>query len=331
MQPNKQSTQIFGEHNPAEKHFGRYLGAPFEFFHRPADKQGPWSKRRWQRKAWVFAGILTDEFILSLAIVDAGYIGNGFIYVYERKTGLFYEERKQLPFYFQDGFRPSLKNIWQLKIGNSYWLIDPCANNKLVFVYNGSKISTEFSIQLNENGLNTIAPAQENPYHFTYKNMSLPTQGHYIIKGKRHSFSSQNAVIDFSNGYPPRQTFWNWASLIGKTSDNQTIAINLVDGFNDGMENCLWLDRTPILLEKAQFHYNRPIDNYNTEILTDGTTKLQLHFFPEGSRCENINLFLLKSKFVQAFGEFSGKVFLADNKELSIHGIGIVEEHNALW
>jgi hypothetical protein len=57
---------------------------------------------------------------------------------------------------------------------------------------------------------------------------------------------------------------------------------------------------------------------------------LQLRLEPKGSRNENINVLLMKSKFTQVYGPMSG-FFKEDDKLVNLEGFGVMEEHEALW
>ena len=45
------------------------------------------SPRRWQRKSWIFFGAYSAEISVGFAIVDAGFLGKAFCYIYHPKTG----------------------------------------------------------------------------------------------------------------------------------------------------------------------------------------------------------------------------------------------------
>ena len=284
-----------------------------------------------QRKAWIFVSIICQDFILSFAIVDAGYLGTAFTYVYDRNTNHFYEEKKDIPYAFAEEFRPSLQKSWRLEQGKQCWLVEPLTERQLALYFRGEKLSFSATLSLTDQGINVLAPAKDRPYHYTYKNQALAIEGQYKLHGKKHFFTNDCASIDFSYGYPPRDTFWNWASLLGYSKSGDAVGINLVSPFNDELENCLWFNGEVTLLGKADFAYSKPMDKYNATIAVSGRQKLKIRFFPEGARKENTDLLLLKSQFTQVFGQFVAEYSKDESKTIVIEGFGLLEEHHAFW
>ncbi|MCB1179821.1 MAG: DUF2804 domain-containing protein [Leptospiraceae bacterium] len=311
-----------------DKNFGRYKGLLSNPDTSPFEGSGIFSNRRLTRKAWVFSGIITEEYIIGFAIVDAGYIGTAFCYLWDRKNQVYLEEKSDRFFGFPESFNPSLSSDWSLEDGAKKWSFRK-KDNQYIVSFIGKKINLEYSLTETENGVSVIAPSKDRPFHFTYKNMNLKANVKLNMNGENINFEGYFGTIDFSKGFPPRETFWNWASLSGVTEDGKSFALNLVTIFNDGLENILWLDEKIIPLGKAKFHYNQPISKNNTSVTTEDEI-IEFNFFPEGERSENLNVLVLKSNFTQAFGKFEGKVNLK-NKILKIKGFGLLEEHTAVW
>lgn len=310
-----------------DRNIGRYKGLLLN----PDTKKwegGLFPARRFQRKTWIFSGLITNNFITGMAIVDAGYIGTAFCYICDRVTGKFYEEKMELPLAFPDDFDTSLQIPWAIGTDSQRWGFTPI-ENQYKFSYNGKKISLEYTVSNNSNGVSTIAPAHERPFNFTYKNMNLPAKVSLGIDGKTVGWEEKCATIDFTKGFPPRETFWNWVSFSGVTEEGESIAINLVTEFNDGLENVLWIGGRIIPLGQAVFNYQKPVSS-NTSVIYTEDGILDMKFYPEGKRSENLNLLFIKSEFIQAYGRFEGTMTL-DQKKIKISGSGLVEEHLAVW
>lgn len=311
---------------PDEKNiFGLYTGpiddtttAEWDFNRRFAPR------RRTERKAWIYLGIFSRDFYAGIAIADAGYLASAFSYVYIPAEKFFIEDKLTLPLGFNSDFGATLKDSWRL----GRYEILPTADKIVVNIRGKFDLSAAF--RLTHNGLSTIAPSTEDrPFNFTYKEMGLACEGEFIYGGQRKKFSGDYGILDYTKGYPPRRTEWNWLSMIGKTESGKSLSINLVDKFNDGIENALWLDGKPMALGSAHFHYIRPAEKSIWRILTRDNV-IEARFRPFGARSEDLSLGILKSKFVQPYGVFDGQIKIGDSVD-KFTGYGVTEDHLALW
>jgi hypothetical protein len=307
--------------------YGRYYGH-YEFQTSAIDGSGIFSQRRLSRKAWVFSGTISEEYITGFAIVDAGMAATAFCYIKNRTTGEYLEENMTKPFGFPENFSPSLSSTWSLQDGKKSWKYTK-TGDEYRFEYLGDQFSLQFTMQETGNGISTIAPSQDRPFNFTYKNMNLPTKVVFSQNGKESRWEGSIGVLDFSKGYPPREIFWNWASLVGTTDKGDSFGLNAVAHYNDGLENIYWLNGKPFPLGKAVFTYDKPISENQTRLIVEGDL-LNLQFYPEGKRSEDLNYIFFKSQFTQAFGKFKG-ILNHEGEKVTITGNGLLEEHSALW
>jgi hypothetical protein len=311
-----------------KKYLGRHIGPPIEIDTSIYDNKFLGAHRRFQRKSWVYVGFMHEDVIACMAIADAGVVGLAFAYFFDRKTKQFKEEKITHPLAFPTDFQPSLDKEWKLSSGNSVWKIYPL-NDQLKFSFVGTDFSFRGSIQNSLTGLNTIAPSYQRPFNYTYKNVALESTLELSYPEVSFSKKGFSGVIDYTFSYPQNNTFWNWACLCGQSVDGKAIGINLVSDYNNGLENCLWVDGKAYPLAQAVFIYDDPIDKNSCRLYTtDGI--LELRFIPEGSRKEDIHLIILQSQFIQPFGSFTGKVKI-DGNEFSVSGTGVLEEHYAVW
>ncbi|MBV6494576.1 MAG: hypothetical protein LDLANPLL_02609 [Turneriella sp.] len=306
------------------RHYGLYEGLIADTTTRAWDfSTRLTTRRRLERKAWIYLGFFSRDFYMGIAIVDAGYIAQAFSYVYIPAEKFFVEDKTMLPMGFASNFDATLADSWRL--GRYEILPD---NERIIVNFRGAyDLSAVFYRK--HNGLSTIAPADKRPFHFTYKEMELPCEGEFLCGDRRQKFAGAFGVLDYSKGYPARKTHWNWLSMVGKTETGKSLAVNLVDNFNEGIENALWLDGHPQSLSSAHFHFLRPADKSVWRILTRDNV-FETRFRPFGARGENLNLGLLRSNFVQPYGIFDGQIKIADVYE-KFTGYGVTEDHLAWW
>ncbi len=131
------------------------------------------------------------------------------------------------------------------------------------------------------------------------------------------------ALIDVSAGYHPRRTSWRWSAGCGLLSDGRAVTWNLVEGIHDSArqsERTLWVDGQP--REVAPVRFAAALGGVT---FADGA---RLGFHAEATRRRDDDLWLVRSRYEQPFGAFSGR--LAGGLELA-EGFGVMERHDAVW
>ncbi|MCS6984066.1 MAG: DUF2804 domain-containing protein [Leptospiraceae bacterium] len=308
--------------------FSQSIGPYYNFQLDIWDKEGfLFPRRRWERKTWIYCALLSEQFIGALAIVDAGYIATAFSYFYHFETGIFYETKATKPFGFADHFHPSLEGKWFLKEKERQWLI----SREGIFLKaqcEDRRMQLELSLDISADGINCLAPSPARPFNYTFKSLLLPCKARIKLDQRTYTYQGRQGVLDFSLGYPPRETRWNWACLVGSTA-GIPFGANIVQYHNSGLENGLWLGDEILLLSEANFSYQPPIEK-NPVFIEAPQSQLRLTFIPRAARKEKIHLLALVSDFIQPFGFFEGS-FSWKGKDYSVSGVGVVEEHRAVW
>lgn len=305
--------------------WGRYEGLIEDTDTDDWDRQ--WLRRRWQRKSWVYVGAFTDSFGIGCALVDAGYLGHAFVYVFNRETKTLFEDDIAVPFGFARKFQSGLRTEWMIGTRRKRWHLRPTDIGWLITFHN-KKNSLRMHVDQSTTGVSALAPSHRRPFHYTYKATMLSVDVELAVKGHSERFTAIG-LLDFSKGYPPRRTYWNWASGVGETKNGRRLGFNLVSEFNNGLENALWYQDRLIPLSQATFQYERKHADKEWRLrTTDGL--LALTFTPESLRQGKLNFGLFKDSFTQPFGHFTGKISLDSHEEV-FSGEGIVEQHEALW
>ncbi len=289
------------------------------------DVQGTFfKKRRTSRKAWMFFGVYSPELICGIAIADAGFVANAFTYFYSFKDNVFVQDSALVPLGFASGFDPGLNSEWKL---GKYRI--HTQNGNMNFEYTG-KYKLRIAAKNSNTGVSIVAPSKGGrPFHFTYKNVCMPVELNIEHVGKTYQVNGNYGAVDFSKGYPPRETVWNWLAFIGTTQSGKSVAVNLVKHFNNDLENILWIDGQKTPLSSAVFTMQKPFDKNNWHIATDDKL-LDCILTPSGARSENVNIVLMKSIFVQAYGKITGTVLINGMRE-TFTATGVCEDHHALW
>jgi hypothetical protein len=135
--------------------------------------------------------------------------------------------------------------------------------------------------------------------------------------GHTFELDGDDGFVDESAGYHARHTSWRWSAGLGRTADGRSVAWNLVDGVHDGVasERTVWLDGAPTEV---------PVQEFAPDLSRVG----ELEFREWSARESNRNLLVMRNRYRQPFGEFSGT--LPGGLALA-EGWGVMEEHDVLW
>jgi hypothetical protein len=158
---------------------------------------------------------------------------------------------------------------------------------------------------------------------WTRKRAGLEFAGSVVLDGVERTVVARG-IVDDSAGYHARHTEWSWSAGVGTAADGRALAWNLVSGVHDapsGSERAIWIDGVPYEPPPVAF------DLALTEARSaDGA--LALRCAHEAVRQRDDNLLLVRSRYTQPFGTFSGTlpggIGLAE-------GFGVMEHHDVFW
>jgi hypothetical protein len=239
-------------------------------------------------KAWRYVGVYGPELMVCVASVRIGPARQVFWAVWDRAAGRLYE-------------RTTLgAGAVELRYGH----------------VRVADTEIELDITLEETGgIEAICPSGDS-YAWTRKQGGIRAHGQISIDGRPRPVDSR-AVIDDTAGYYRRHTSWRWSAGVGTAADGRALAWNLVDGVNDppqDSERTLWIDGRPQEIGPVIF---------GPDLERVG----ELRFAVEATREQAQNLVLIRSRYRQPFGTFSGAIGAV---ELAT-GYGVMEEHDVSW
>lgn len=141
--------------------------------------------------------------------------------------------------------------------------------------------------------------------------------------------------LDYTNGFLPHHTAWRWAYTTGRLGDGRLFGLNLVSGFSgigdNATENAAWLDGVLVPLSPQ---VRVLVDKHDlrkpwTVRTVDGS--VHLRFEPLAIHRHGLNLGVMRSRFVQPTGLFTGHV-IVDGERVAIERMpGVVENQDVLW
>jgi Protein of unknown function (DUF2804) len=166
-------------------------------------------------------------------------------------------------------------------------------------------------------GVETICPDGAG-YAWTRKQGAVRAIGTVGLGDGRRRPVAAAAIIDDTAAYYRRHTRWRWCAGVGEAADGRAVAWNLVDGVNDpltGSERTVWVD--------GEAHEAPPVG------IDAGLERVgELEFAAEATRAHTQNLLVVRSRYRQPFGTFSGT--LPGGPALAA-GYGVMEDHDVFW
>ncbi|HVQ59721.1 MAG TPA: DUF2804 family protein [Solirubrobacterales bacterium] len=256
---------------------------------------GPMPLRRdgQNRKRWRYVGVFGEELMLCAARAEIGPLTQSFWILWDRK-GQRHDARTIL--------RPGSREV---RIDGPDLEID--------------SPDLRARLHLGECApIESICPS-DSGWGWTRKRAGMPIAGTVEVPGRRWEVEARG-VDDESAGYHQRHTSWRWSAGVGSAKDGRAVAWNLVEGVNDparNSERAIWVEDMPTEPPPSHFDGMAGIE------LPGGT----LEFASESFHVRDENFLLFGSRYHHRFGSFSGSL-----GDLALaEGLGVMEEHDAVW
>jgi hypothetical protein len=246
------------------------------------------------RKRWRYVAVFAEELMLCAARVEVGPMAQSFWVLWDREGQRQWAHTNPLP-----GSREVVLDGARCKIDGP-----------------GLRASLELGEVV---PIEATCPSGRS-LAWTRKRAGMPVEGTVEVPG--HSWQIDGRGIDDeSAGHHRRHTHWRWSAGVGESVEGRNLAWNLVKGINDppqGSERAIWIDGEPTEAPPVRFHGLDGIEQQGGK---------SLDFTPEAEHVRNDNYLLIRSRYRHRFGSFSGAL---GDLELG-RGLGVMEEHDALW
>jgi hypothetical protein len=246
------------------------------------------------RKRWRYVAAFADEAMLCAARAQVGPFTQSFWVVWDRAGG-----RR----FAHTSLRPG---------GHEVSLDGPRVEIE------AKGVSASLELDRSE-PIESICPSGRG-WGWTRKRAGMAVRGTLELEGRRLALDGLG-VDDESAGYHRRHTSWLWSAGIGNAADGRPMAWNLVEGINDPperSERAVWTDGRPSEPAPVEF---QELDGIR---FADGSA---LGFAAESERARRENLLVFRSDYRLRFGSFSGSLEGVDLAD----GLGVMEQHDALW
>jgi len=291
--------------------------------------------RRFRLKEWHYVSFTTAEWYVALGLVQLGYIGSLFAYVVDRAGGSSAVEFGAMsPMGRATSFAPSSivgATSWKSRAASVTISADDGFVVELDVPLGGERLRGQARIEARESlaMLHRLGPRQ---MAYTHKAAGWPASGRLELGDRPIVLDGGLCASDWTRSEARRVTEWKWASLSGFLSDGRAIGLNLsTDVYDDdkghSVENALWIDGQVQPLSGVRFEVPSNPETERWRIRSLETDEVDLEFVPMGARKEQVNFGLVRTDFVQPYGQFAGRVAGHD-----VSGcFGVVEAHLSVW
>jgi|GEM_PF-142034 len=304
-----------------------------------AGLSGPYARSFFQRrlveKKWQYLSLAAKEFIFAFAIIDTGYLASGICALFDRGARrLLLDENPILP--------PGCASVSdEASDGLSSWLFGPGiragierSEGRVLVSGRWGRAKVELSLDARRappalSALSLLGPGR---FDFTQKLIGLPAEGEIRVGNQTFPVRGELAGLDYTHGYLERETSWRWAFASG-LQDGKVVGFNFSAGFLQGGlgESAVWVDGAPRAVGPVSFLFDptSPLEPWQIQSQDGG---VELTFLPEGLRSQDTDLQIVKSRYLQPFGTFSGHVTSGSGERLRIDALaGVTEDHSARW
>ena len=293
-------------------------------------------------KRWQFVTLTTPELLFSSVIVDLGYIVNAWLFLADLKAKTLPLQRSFLGVpglsarvgpHPAGGARASFRAP-----GARIDFARRDADSPFLF---SARLGKRFSVLASIDSrsctpLTYLGPiGKDGRANCTQKVAAARVSGVLELDGRRIDLSTAHAGLDFTDGLLARDTSWRWAFAQGLSDDGETVALNLVEGFNEApldgrSEDAVWVAGQPISVGPGRFEYD-PKEPLLPWRVRSECGAVDLVFQPAAKHAERHNLLVASSRFLQVAGTFEGRLRVR-GRTLTVRGLpGVAEDQTVRW
>lgn len=275
-------------------------------------------------KKWHYVSIAGPRVVFAMAIVNLGWVGSAFAYVFDRVDRVLRVNLSftGLPPLVAD--RPGEGAVSTVSGRGAHLRLERPEGSSLWRLHGRWRslaIDATLDAAAAAPTLCAVARIDGGAANCTHKTPCLPAAGTIVADGVTYTLDHHTAALDHTVGLLARDTRWKWVSAAAPG-----VAVNLIQGFNGPVENAVWLDGTIHAVGPAEILYDVSTPRSPWRIRTaDGG--VDLVFTPEGERSEDIDLVVAASRYTQPIGTFRGKLLSKEVDGL----VGVTEDHVARW
>jgi hypothetical protein len=202
----------------------------------------------------------------------------------------------------------------------------------------GAEVAADLAVRRppGHESLNVVVPWTPTRFQCNSKHAALPCEGELRAGERRYAFDPRTgfAVQDWGRGIWPYRSFWNWGVATGWAGD-VLLGVNFgakwTTGTGSNENGILWNGRLHKIMEDLRWEYDAAEWRRPWRVVAPHSGALDLVLEPVAAHTPRLNLGLLATGGVCAFGRWRGRVRV-EGAELAVDGlIGWAEEFAHRW
>ena len=285
-----------------------------------------------RRKRWVYCAIVTDEMWLSFAIVRTGYAATAFAFAYDRAGKRMMVDRSVLapaPMARVNDDPHAQGELATFARGKTRLSVTRRGTTLDVHVrLRDLEIDAAIDEATGPPAITAIASLGNGLLDATEKRGLLDVKGLARTGNREIVLSGGTAGYDYTHGLLPRHTTWRWAFALGRDESGQPFGFNVVQGFVGQAECAAFCGGEVVPIAEPRFEFDLAAPMRPWRLTADG---VDLTFEPGAIHAQTTNALLVKSRFVQPVGLFTGTVRIR-GRDVRVAGLpGVVEDQDVLW
>ena len=308
------------------------------------DLRAPGRLGRLRLKEWSFLSVTSDRWFLAFAVVQLGYVGNAFCYLVDRRDpSRAWEHDAITP--LGAGLRIAPSSIagrsrfdWRGAHIDVRWTGAWEVQLDLPLRCGGEQRRLHGGLRVEaEEALALLHPLRKDRPAYTHKAAGMPASGLLSFQGEEIALDGALGALDWTRSLALRDTRWKWASFAARAVDGRRVGLNLSaevydDAEGASRENAIFVDGRVVPLPGVDFALPVEPTAAPWRVSSRDPGVVDLVFTPSGARAQRLDLALVRSDFVQAFGTWRGTIRAPGVPELGIaDAFGVAEDHYARW
>lgn len=202
----------------------------------------------------------------------------------------------------------------------------------------GTEIAADFAVHRppGHESLNVVVPWSASRFQCNSKHSALPCEGEVRAGNRRYVFDPRTgfAVQDWGRGMWPYRSFWNWGVATGHVGD-ALVGLNFgakwTTGTGANENGILWNGRLHKLMEDLRWEYDAREWRKPWRVVAEHSGALDLVLEPVAAHTPRMDLGVLATGGVCAFGRWRGRVRVED-RDVAVDGlVGWAEEFAHRW